>query len=630
MRGYVGLRTRSLALLLALMMVTASAPLAAVAETDPPLDAAEATSKPPGPDVGTAELTSATSSTYVAAPSEVAALMQGVSALGGTVSASSATLGLDGPTSPRWGSTVNLTVSYSGSDYFSHGFESWPGPWATFGTTTWAPTTYRQALGSYSAYCAGSAIAAPGPYPYNMDGWMVAGPIDASSIASASLVFDAWLHSEYTFDTLYAGVSVNGTDFSGASWAGPFGEDGWQTITVSGYDFTADDEVWIGFRFTSDGSVQYEGAYVDNVRLIGGSSGPGQNVTLQRRPIAESTWTNVGSTFVQPGGSATIPVVADARYAFRAAVGSPGSETYSEELLVEPTPYLTIRAPSSVSKDKGFTVYGYLEPRRTSGAKDVIIKCYLGTRLVKSVRATNYNYTSSAGKPMTKYSATVSLPTKGKWTLKASVGASEKHVAQTTGGATVYVNRTTLSANRSRTHASYYRPVKLTSTLKNRAGKALAGRTVKLQKQTSSDSWKTVKKLKTNKYGKVAASVKPKSHTTYRFKFDGDSNNLGSTSRVRYVISTYTVWTGYANTSTGYWNWFRSLPAGKYRVRVYSARGFGNAKIRKLNSSWTKSLGRVPASSWKTFTLSLSRSGYYSPVVEKNKYYNNYVRYVIW
>ena len=69
---------------------------------------------------------------------------------------------------------------------FSDGFETASPPWLVDGDPTWGITDYRHAAGSYSAYCAGSAIAAPGPYSNNMAARIFAGPLDLSGVTAAT------------------------------------------------------------------------------------------------------------------------------------------------------------------------------------------------------------------------------------------------------------------------------------------------------------------------------------------------------------------------------------------------------------------------------------------------------------
>lgn len=115
-----------------------------------------------------------------------------------------------------------------------------------------------------------------------------------------------------------------------------------------------------------------------------------------------------------------------------------GAATDYDLTAVGPTvgatkPRATVYAPTSKTKVRRyarFGVSGYLSPRHVKGASSVIIVCQRkeGTRWVqrKTVRAVNdevwYN-----GAFMTKYTATVSLPSTGTWRLKAVHSADVEH-----------------------------------------------------------------------------------------------------------------------------------------------------------------------------------------------------------
>lgn len=163
------------------------------------------------------------------------------------------------------------------SELFASGFETWPGSWAISGpvdTPTWGQTSYRASAGTYSAYCAGSSIPAPGPYVNDMQSWMVAGPFDLSTYELATLSFDLWINAENGFDYLWAGASTDGLNFDSVGWSGDSG--GWEygldvnLADVYGdgtVDVTGNAEVWIAFIFQTDGSETVEGAYIDDVSI---------------------------------------------------------------------------------------------------------------------------------------------------------------------------------------------------------------------------------------------------------------------------------------------------------------------------------------------------------------------------
>lgn len=101
-------------------------------------------------------------------------------------------------------------------------------------------------------------------YPTNMDTWMIYGPFDLSNAKSAEITFMLWRHIELNFDHLFFGISGNGTNFSGWSWDGSAN---WENKTYSLNSYLGDSDVWVGWHFTSDASVQYEGPWIDDIML---------------------------------------------------------------------------------------------------------------------------------------------------------------------------------------------------------------------------------------------------------------------------------------------------------------------------------------------------------------------------
>jgi hypothetical protein len=174
----------------------------------------------------------------------------------------------------------------------------------TLCSPTWAPTTYRASAGLSSAYCAQSAIAAPGPYADNMNAMLKAGPFDLSKVTAATLSYKFYLKSEEGVDRLLCLVSLNGTNWYG--WATTGDWSGWTdrlrnlaAVTTIG-SVCGKSQVWIAFVFESDDSVTGEGAYIDEVKLtdetppsvtaISPASGPaGSTVTLGGAGLAGAT-----------------------------------------------------------------------------------------------------------------------------------------------------------------------------------------------------------------------------------------------------------------------------------------------------------------------------------------------------
>ena len=142
----------------------------------------------------------------------------------------------------------------------------------------WDDDNARANAGSWACWCADIAFddaddldPEDDNYPNNLDSWMIYGPFDLSTASEAYLMFDYWNLSEENFDEFSWMASTNGTNFSGYVTSGD--SDGWQ---LEGIDFSdvptlgnllGEDEVYIAFIFESDGSVTYEGAWVDEVEI---------------------------------------------------------------------------------------------------------------------------------------------------------------------------------------------------------------------------------------------------------------------------------------------------------------------------------------------------------------------------
>ena len=108
-------------------------------------------------------------------------------------------------------------------------------------------------------------------YPDNLQTWMIYGPFDLSDASRAQLSFSYWNLSEMHYDFLGWYASPNGKDFYGYRVSG--NSTGWKPTTldlgsvpVTG-SLLGDSSVWIAFRFTSDGSKNQRGAFVDKIRV---------------------------------------------------------------------------------------------------------------------------------------------------------------------------------------------------------------------------------------------------------------------------------------------------------------------------------------------------------------------------
>ncbi|MDD2695803.1 MAG: proprotein convertase P-domain-containing protein, partial [Anaerolineales bacterium] len=133
----------------------------------------------------------------------------------------------------------------------------------------WDDDDYRPHTGAWAAWPANEGAnrldPATSDYPPYMSSWMIYGPIDLSDATTAEVSFWLWQEIETNYDHLFFGVSHDhyGT-YSGSMWDG-FVD--WEEQSISLDDYIGDASVWIGWRFYSDDTVQYEGPWVDDVLI---------------------------------------------------------------------------------------------------------------------------------------------------------------------------------------------------------------------------------------------------------------------------------------------------------------------------------------------------------------------------
>jgi hypothetical protein len=142
---------------------------------------------------------------------------------------------------------------------------SFPTGWGVAGTPTWGRETYRSHTGQAAAWCVGSSLTPPGSYPNNADAQAVYGPFSLAGTDSAYLTFYRWLQSELNYDYLWWGASTDGVNFTGDELSGeyPF----WSLESLDLGSFCGQAQVWIRFRFSSDNTITYEGAWIDDVLI---------------------------------------------------------------------------------------------------------------------------------------------------------------------------------------------------------------------------------------------------------------------------------------------------------------------------------------------------------------------------
>ena len=177
------------------------------------------------------------------------------------------------------------TISPSGeSSILLEGFEgNFPedNGWALYSGDngyTWDDDDYKPSSGNKSGWCAGGSYSGNPEldpqtdyYPDNMQGWMVYGPFDLSDATDAMVVFKYWLESENDYDYFGWYASTDGGNFYGYITSG--NSSGWveRTFDLTDVyelgDLSGQPQVWIAFNFTSNGSVAYKGAFLDDIEI---------------------------------------------------------------------------------------------------------------------------------------------------------------------------------------------------------------------------------------------------------------------------------------------------------------------------------------------------------------------------
>jgi hypothetical protein len=121
-------------------------------------------------------------------------------------------------------------------------------------------------------------------YPSNCNSWLVYGPFSLKNAVDCKLTFHYWLDSEYieefpheASDWFCIFASTDGRNFYGKKFAGQIREWRYAEFNLSDVpglgDITNSSSIWIAFVFESNEFDNYDGVYIDNVRLY--ASPPG-------------------------------------------------------------------------------------------------------------------------------------------------------------------------------------------------------------------------------------------------------------------------------------------------------------------------------------------------------------------
>lgn len=143
--------------------------------------------------------------------------------------------------------------------------------WTLLGSPTWDDVSYSAHLGSWSGYCIGSTVSPPGPYPPNVNSWMVWGPFSLADAQDARVNFWYRNKSEQSYDWFYWTVSLTNAPDSYTGWGISGDQNSWgsesfdlKNVPTLG-NICGQGLVWFAFVFQSDGSVGDIGTFVDDV-----------------------------------------------------------------------------------------------------------------------------------------------------------------------------------------------------------------------------------------------------------------------------------------------------------------------------------------------------------------------------
>lgn len=196
-------------------------------------------------------------------------------------------VGEDVETTEQFGHSLYLPGIYGGpqvgaasvdatwQDIYFITFENitnWPsGKWIAYDcshTSTqgrWATTFSKAYLSSKSVHVRGGTT----PYNYNTCTWMRYGPFSLVGALDARVTFYYWLDSEvgYDFFRWEATCGASGVANWGHSGSRSGNVGSWVQVTIPLKACIGSSNNYIQFTFTSDQSVNYQGVWLDNIRV---------------------------------------------------------------------------------------------------------------------------------------------------------------------------------------------------------------------------------------------------------------------------------------------------------------------------------------------------------------------------
>lgn len=170
-----------------------------------------------------------------------------------------------------------FTMSYSQTTVFQDDFESGLSNWNL--TNNWGTTSASAFQGTYSLTESPS-----GNYTDNETSYAtMANGIDLSQSLNAELSFFAKYNIEGGFDYMYLEVSPNG----GSTWVQIDSYDdtsSWNKFDYSLGGYVGNSNVKIRFRFVSDGAVNYDGMYIDDIVITSDTVDNADPLILHNEP----------------------------------------------------------------------------------------------------------------------------------------------------------------------------------------------------------------------------------------------------------------------------------------------------------------------------------------------------------
>jgi len=179
---------------------------------------------------------------------------------------------------------------------------------------------------------------------------------------------------------------------------------------------------------------------------LGGTLKDSSGAALARRKVKVqrsydgTTWTTIADLTTSSTGGVSFETSSSRTARYRLVFGGDGAYKASTSAVrtVAVKASLTVpTAPTSISVNRAFTSTGYLKPKHAAGTYPVEIRCYRYERKADGTYGYVYKEKISAKasdySTYTKYSASVSLPTKGKWRIRTVHRADSKN-AETLSG----------------------------------------------------------------------------------------------------------------------------------------------------------------------------------------------------